>query len=63
MFSNCIHKLSPCHPNVLSVVGQFVLKTMPSQFIQALCCDLCNYWTHRTCCSGKCIIFQLGMKE
>ena len=32
MFSHCIHKLSSCHPNVLSVVGQFVLKTMPSQF-------------------------------
>ena len=32
MFSYWIHKLSSCHPNVLSVVGQFVLKTMPSQF-------------------------------
>jgi hypothetical protein len=33
MFSHWIHKLSSCHPNVLSVVGQFVLKTMPSQFM------------------------------
>ena len=32
MFSHCIHKLSSCHPKVLSVVSQFVLKTMPSQF-------------------------------
>ena len=24
MFSHCIHKLSSCHPNVLSVVDQFV---------------------------------------
>ena len=32
MLSHCIYKLSSCHPNVLSVVGQFVLKTMPSQF-------------------------------
>ena len=32
MLSHCIHKLSSCHPNVLSVAGQFVLKTMPSQF-------------------------------
>ena len=32
MFSHCIHKLSSCHPNVLSVGGQFVLKPMPSQF-------------------------------
>ena len=26
------NKLSSCHPNVLSIVGQFVLKTMPLQF-------------------------------
>ena len=32
MFSHCIHKLSSCHPNVLSIVGQFMLKTIPLQF-------------------------------
>ena len=32
MFSHCIHRLSSCHPNVLSVGDQFILKSMPSQF-------------------------------
>ena len=32
MLSHCIHKLSSCYPNVLSIVGQFMLKTIPLQF-------------------------------
>jgi len=46
MFSHCINKLSSCHPNVLSVKNYAFT-------VQALCCDLCNFWTNRTCCSGK----------
>lgn len=41
MMSNCV------------ICNRPVRVKMHAFSIQAVCCDMCQSWTHRTCCNGK----------